>query len=129
MAFLGSQLPAPVEQESGDEGVLIFTGGAPAEVIVQLTPSSVTVLEYAGVWESSDRFVVKPRLLGTIKWRRLSETATMNAVSALIKGARESRLGRYRRCSVCDENTPPESLFGDDDVCASCSQQQRYVVH
>ena len=53
----------------------------------------------------------------------------MNAVSALINGARETRLSRYRHCSACDEKHPPESLFGDADVCAACSQQQRYVVH
>lgn len=129
IAYLGSQLPAPVEQEPADEGALVFTGGAPPEVIVHLTHSNVTVLEYAGVWEASDRFVVKPRHVGTIKWRKLPETATMNAVSALIRGAREMRLGRYRRCSVCDEKNPPESLFGADDVCTACSQQQRHVVH
>lgn len=129
IAFLGSQLPAPVEQEPAGDEALVFTGGAPPEVIVQLTQTTVTVLEYAGVWESTDRFLVKPKHVGTVKWRRLSETATMNAVSALIKGARETRLGRYRHCAVCDEKHPPESLFGDEDVCGDCAQQQRYLVH
>ena len=129
IAFLGSQLPGPVEQESASDGVLMFTGGAPPEVVVQLTPSAVTVLEYAGIWDSAERFLVKPRHVGTVKWRRLSESATMNAVASLIKGARETRLGRYRRCSVCDGKNPPESLFGDDDVCTACLQQQRYIVH
>jgi len=129
IAFLGSQLPAPVDQEQADEGSIIFTGGTPAEVIVQLTRSAVTVLEYAGNWDTPDRFVVKPRHVGTVKWRRLPETATMNAVSALIKGARETRLHRYRHCSVCGEKTPPESLFGDDDVCGACAGPQGYLVH
>ena len=128
IAFIGSQLGAPVDQESADEGTLIFTGGTPPEVIVQLTQSSVSVLEYAGTWEAPEQFVVKPRLVGTVRWRRLPETPTMNAVSALIKGAREMRLGRYRRCSVCDEHTPPESLVADD-VCSMCSEQQDYRVH
>jgi hypothetical protein len=129
IAFLGSQLPGPVDQESGDEGSLIFTGGTPAEVVVQLTKSNVMVLEYAGTWETPDRFIIKPRHVGTVKWRRLPETAMMNAVSALVKGAREMRLHRYRHCSVCGEKTPPESLFGDDDVCSACSGPQRYLVH
>jgi hypothetical protein len=129
IAFLGSQLPAPVDQEQADEESMIFTGGTPPEVIVQLTKSHVTILEYAGAWESPDRFIVKPRHVGTVKWRRLPETATMNALSALIKGAREMRLHRYRHCSVCGEKTPPESLFGDDDVCATCSGPQGYSVH
>ena len=43
IAFLGSQLPAPVEQEPGDAGAIIFTGGAPGEVVVHLTEVSVVV--------------------------------------------------------------------------------------
>jgi hypothetical protein len=129
IAFLGSQLPGPVDQEQADEGSLVFTGGTPPEVIVQLTKSNVTVLEYAGFWDAPERFIVKPRHVGTVKWRRLPETAMMNAVSALIKGAREIRLHRYRHCSVCDEKTPPESLVGDDDVCTACTGQQGYLVH
>lgn len=129
IAFLGSQLPAPVDQEQADEGSLVFTGGTPPEVVVQLTTSNVTILEYAGTWETPDRFVVKPRHVGTVRWRRLPETATMNAVSALIKGAREMRLRRYRYCSVCGEKTPPESLHGDEDICSACAGPQGYSVH
>ena len=129
IAFLGSQLPTPVEQEAADQGALIFTGGSPAEVIVQLTRSSVVVLEYAGSWDTPERFVVKPRHVGTIRWRRLPETALMHALSALIKGAKEARLQRYRQCSVCGQKTPPESLFGDDDVCSACAEPRGYQVH
>ena len=128
MAFLGSQLPAPVEQEPGDEGSIIFTGGAPAEVVVHLTATSVVVSEFAGVWESEDTFVVRPRRVGVVKWRRLSETAVMNAVATLIKGAREARIARYRICRSCGETHPPEWLF-DDDLCQRCAGQQRDVVH
>jgi len=129
IAFLGSQLPAPVEQEAADEGALIFTGGAPAEVIVQLTRSSVVVLEFAGSWETPERFAVRPRHVGTIRWRRLPETALMNAISALIKGAKETRLQRYRHCSVCGRKSPPESLSGEDDVCVACVEPRGYSVH
>ena len=88
IALLGSQLPAPVEQEPADDGSIIFTGGAPPEVVVHLTDSSVRVSEFACAWETPEHFVVKPRLVGVVKWRRLSETAVMNAVSTLIKGRR-----------------------------------------
>jgi hypothetical protein len=128
IALIGSQLTAPVEQESADDGSLVFTGGSPAEVIVQLNQSSVAVLEYGGEWETSERFVVKPNHVGTVQWRQLSETAAMNAVSALIKGAREARLGRYQRCRICNQKQPPELLF-DDDVCETCAAPPDYVVH
>jgi len=128
MAFLGSQLPSPVEQEQAGDEALVFTGGSPPEVIVQLTRSGVTVLEY-GKWETRDQFVVKPRHVGTVKWRRLPETAMMNAVSALIKGARAMRLHRYRPCSVCGAKTPPELLSGEEDICSACAGPQGYSVH
>src|SRR5689334_3286986 len=102
IAFLGSQLPPPVDSQTASDGSMVFMGGAPAEVVVHLTASSVTVSEYAGTWESPARFVVTPRRLGVLKWRRLPETAMMHALSALIKGAREKRLARYRRCTICD---------------------------
>jgi hypothetical protein len=129
MAFLGSQLPSPVEQEQSDDEALVFTGGSPPEVIVQLTKSAVTVLEYGGFWETPERFVVKPRHVGTVRWRRLPETAMMNAVSALIKGARSMRLHRYRVCSACGEKTPPESLSREEGLCAACAGPQGYSVH
>jgi hypothetical protein len=128
IAFLGSQLPAPVEQQPGDDGSIIFTGGSPAEVVVHLTHASVVVSEFAGVWDTAGSFVVRPRRVGLVKWRRLSETAVMNAVSTLIKGAREVRRARYRTCRYCNENNPPEWLFGDD-LCLRCAEQQRDVVH
>src|SRR5947208_858444 len=114
IAFLGSQLPHPVEQQPAGDGSMIFTGGTPAEVVVHLDESIVVVSEYAGVWKSPERFMVKPRRIGLLKWRRLPETAMMNALAALIKGAREMRLTRYRPCSMCGEKSPPEALFAGD---------------
>jgi len=128
IAFLGSQLPAPVEQQPGDAGAIIFTAGSPAEVVVHLTHTSVVVFEFAGVWDTAGTFMVRPRRVGLVKWRRLSETAVMNAVSSLIKGSREMRLARYRICRYCNESSPPEWLFGDD-LCLRCAEQQRDVVH
>jgi hypothetical protein len=128
IAFLGSQLPSPVEQQSEDDGSLIFTGGTPGEVVVHLTDSKVTVSEFAGVWQSPGHFAVKPRRVGTLLWQRLHETALINALSALIKGAREMRQSRYRPCASCGEKQPPELLFGDQ-VCPACSEPQTYRVH
>ena len=128
IAFLGSQLPSPVEQQPGDAGAIIFTGGSPAEVVVRLTHTSVVIFEFAGDWDAGGAFLLRPRRVGSVKWRRLSETAVMNAVSSLIKGAREMRLARYGTCRYCHERNPPEWLFGDD-LCLRCAEQQRDVVH
>lgn len=128
IAFIGSQLPTPVDQQPGDQGSIIFTGGAPAEVVVHLTATSVVVSEFAGFWESGDTFVIRPRRVGLVKWRRLSETAAMNATSTLMKGAREVRLGRYRICRSCGESHPPEWLF-EDSLCQRCADQQQDIVH
>jgi hypothetical protein len=128
IAFIGSQLPSPVEQQLAGDNSMFFVGGAPAEVVVRLDESNVVVSEYAGVWDSPSRFIVKPRRVGLVKWRRLPETAMMNALSSLIKGARDMRRGRYRSCTVCGEKTPPESLFADD-VCEECGRQPGDVVH
>jgi hypothetical protein len=128
IAFLGSQLPSPVAQQSEDDGSLIFTGGTPAEVVVHLTHSKVTVSEFAGAWQSPGHFTVKPRRVGTLLWGRLPETPLINALSALIKGAREVRQSRYRACVSCGEKQPPELLVGDD-MCPACSEPQTYRVH
>jgi hypothetical protein len=127
IAFLDSQLPTPVDRQIAADGSMIFTGGAPAEVVVQLTDASVIVSAYAGIWVTPDRFVVKPRRMGLLKWRRLPETLLMNAALALIKGAREVRLASYRLCTICGNKYPPETLF--DDVCAWCGEESPGVVH
>jgi len=128
IAFLGSQLPPPVDSETASDGSMVFMGGDPAEVVVHLTASSVTVSEYAGKWESPNHFVVTPRRLGLLKWRRLPETAMMHALSALIKAAHEIRLVHYRPCTFCGQRHPPEVLTADD-VCPSCSETPRSSVH
>jgi len=128
IAFLSSQLPEPVEQSSGDDGTMIFIGGSPAEVVVHLSPRKVTVSEFAGVWDSPGHVVVRPRRVGTIVWARLPETPLLNALSALIKGAREKRVGRYLTCISCGEKRPPELVFANG-TCAACSEPQTYRVH
>jgi hypothetical protein len=52
IAFLGSQLPAPVDQQEVRGGAIQFLAGDPPEVVVVLTDSAVVVSEFAGVWET-----------------------------------------------------------------------------
>jgi hypothetical protein len=128
IAFLGSQLPAPVDQQPSENGSIQFIGGDPAEVVALLTNTSVVISEFAGVWVSPFHFSAKPRRMGVVKWRRLPENALLSAISALIKGARESRLATFQTCQYCGRRTAPEWLH-DDGVCQACADQHSGAIH
>jgi|ERR1700694_816110 hypothetical protein len=128
IAFLDSQLPRPVDRQAFANGALEFTGGDPAQVVVLLTDTSVVVSEFAGVWETPFNFVAAPHRVGLVKWNRLPETPLMNAISALIKGAREARLSQFQTCQYCDTNTAPEWLH-DDHVCQACAVNHLGAIH
>lgn len=128
IAYLGSQLPEPVDQQPSDDGSLQFTGGDPPQVVALLTDTSVIVSEFAGVWESPFKFAVKPRRVGVVKWRRLPENALLAALSALIKGARESRLASFQTCQYCGHKTAPEWLH-DAGVCQACADRHSGAIH
>ena len=128
IAFLSSHLPEPVDQQPDGTGGIVFTGGSPGEVIAHLTDSIVVIAEFRVRWENPGTPVVKARRVGVLKWRRLPETALMNAVASLIKGAREMRLARYRTCRFCGTSTPPEWLQSED-VCQTCAEREPGTVH
>ena len=128
IAFLGSQLPEPVDQQPDVDGTLQFLAGDPPEVVVLLTGTSVIVSEFAGAWETAFKFVARPRRIGVLKWRRLPETALWHALSALIKGAREARMSRFQVCQFCEKNTAPEWLH-DERICQSCADQHSGAIH
>ena len=128
IAFLGSNLPAPVERHEDVDGAIRFTGGDPPEVVVVLTDSSVVVSQFSGVWESPFTFSARPRRVGVVKWRRLPENALLNAIAALVKGAREARLASFETCQYCGQRTAPEWLH-DEGVCQSCADQHSGAIH
>lgn len=127
LAFVGTHMPTPFTQEEVD-GVVIFTGGAPSEVIVRLTDTAVSVEEYAVRWETPYTPVVRPRRVGLVKWRRLPESQLMSVVGDLIKGASATRRSRYRTCTFCGKTNPPEWM-NDDTTCQNCAEQEFGVVH
>ena len=128
IAFLGSNLPAPVERQEDVDGAIRFTGGDPPEVVVVLTDSSVVVSQFSGVWESPFTFSARPRRVGVVKWRRLPENALLNAIAALVKGAREARLASFVTCQYCGQRTAPEWLH-DEGVCQACADQHSGAIH
>jgi hypothetical protein len=109
IAYLNSNLPAPVEQAESEAGVRQFLGGDPVEVVARLTDTSVTVSEFAGVWESPFTFAMRPRRVGVLNWRRLPENALLAALGALIKGAREARLASIRPARTADAGRRPNT--------------------
>jgi hypothetical protein len=128
IAFLGSNLPTPVERHEDVDGSIRFTGGDPPEVVVVLTESSVVVSQFSGVWESAFTFAAKPRRVGVVKWRRLPENALLSAIGALVKGAREARLASFETCQYCGQRTAPEWLH-DEGVCQACADQHSGAIH
>jgi hypothetical protein len=127
IAFLGSNLPQPVEQHDDEDGGVIFTGGSPAEVVAHLTDSTITIAEYYGTWDTPYAFTVKPRRVAIVKWRRLADTPLMNALTQLIHGARDARLATYRTCPSCGQLKPPEFMIAE--ICADCADRESTVVH
>jgi len=128
IAYLSSQLPAPVEQLAMDDDSIRFIGGDPPEVVAALTATSVIVSEFSGVWESPFTFTAKPRRVGVLKWRRLPENALLAALSALIRGPRDARLASFETCQYCGKRTPPEWMH-DAGVCQSCSDRHSGSLH
>lgn len=128
IAFLGSHLPPPVEQQVDAEGAVQFIGGEPPEVIALLNHSSIVVSEFSGFWETPFKFTAKPRRVGVLKWRRLPENALLDALSALIKGARDARLASFQICQYCERKTAPEWLH-DDHVCQACADMHSGAIH
>jgi hypothetical protein len=128
IAFVGAQLPTPVEEHQADDGSFIFSGGDPAEVIVQVTESTVLVAAFAGDGNEHDPLGVEARPVAELHWRLLPETAVMNALSALIKGAREARLSTYRVCIDCGTKKAPEQMQ-TDEVCLECAEGGPGTVH
>ena len=127
LAFISTHIPTPFTQEDA-EGVVIFTGGEPGEVVVRLTDRAVIVEEYAMQWETPDMPVLRPRRVGMVRWRRLPESQLMSVVGDLIKGAREKRRARYRACFFCGKTSPPEWM-ADETACRSCAEYEPSVVH
>jgi hypothetical protein len=128
IAFLGSNLPTPVERHVEPQGFLRFVGGDPPEVIAILSDTNVEISEFVGVWETPLTFKATSRRVGTVKWRRLPENALLAAISALVKGAREARLASFQTCRYCGQRTAPEWLH-DEMICQSCADQHSGAIH
>jgi len=127
LAYISTHMPRPFTQDESD-GAVVFTGGSPGEVIVRLTATTVIVEEYAVSWETTARPVLRPRRVGSVKWRRLPESELMTIVRQLIKGARQIRLARFRSCRRCGKVQPPEFIAAGE-LCRMCVDRSPAVIH
>jgi hypothetical protein len=127
LAYLQSQLPQPIDRHDDADGIR-FLAGEPPEVLVTLTESIVVVEEFAGEWEKPAKFRLTPRRIGLLHWPHLPENELLNALAALIKGARAARHSRYQPCERCDKPTPPEWMH-DAGLCQSCATDGGGLVH
>ena len=118
-AFVVAHLNDPVEEAVREDGTYL-TSGQPAEVVVRIDDSTVTVFEYAVKWEDPFTPVIRPRRVGSVVFRRLPERAAMRAIQALIDGAREARQQKFRTCDSCNRQQPPEWMR-EPNICQACA--------
>jgi hypothetical protein len=128
LVSLTHELPQPVAQETGLDGVTVLVGGDPGEVVVHVTRSSVTVSEFAIEGDGPHHPVTRTILFGRIQWRRLDGVRALEILRALIFEARQSRHGKYRTCRYCEAVKPPESMH-DEDVCQACAEEHLGIVY
>jgi hypothetical protein len=128
IAFFEARLASPLDRADGADGSITYTSGQPAEVVIRLTPTTITVSEFAIAWESPSRPVQAPRRVGSIRWRRVSSTRAIAIIEQLVAAARETRRARFQLCRSCDRPQPPEWMF-DDSTCQSCAESNPGVVH
>jgi len=121
---LAALLPPPVEIEA--IGRLI--GGEPAEVIVTVSPTTVTVEAYAARWNGPHELVTAGRQVGVFPLPTADEPGLLAAVKAAIGQARAIRLATYRTCTHCGQTNPPEWMH-DQTVCQTCAERDLGVVY
>lgn len=125
LAFLSSHLPAPVRQEDTPDGATHFVAGSPPQVAVRLTHRAISVFEMTGTQEPPGGPLIRPRLVGTLLWRRLAPGQAMVVTADLIDAARQNRLATYRRCALCDALVAPELMR--DELCLQCDSDRSSV--
>lgn len=128
LAYFENALPAPVEQATAPDGSITYRSGNPGEVIVHLSPATITVSLFTVQFASPSQAMVVARPIGYVKWRRLDVNHATAVVEALVTAARAARRATFRTCSSCETLRPPETMT-DDGVCLLCAAPVRDQVH
>ena len=128
LAEIGRLLPAPVQEETRLDGVSVFVGGDPGEVVVRVSGNQVSIAVFSVRWEGPHTAVVCPRQIATLSWKRLPASRTMILLHDLIEAAREIRRSGYRQCQRCGETKPPEWMH-NANTCQACAERDLGIVY
>jgi hypothetical protein len=71
----------------------VLVGGDPADVIVRISGSNVSIAVYSVRWEGPHMPVINPKQLTTLNWKRLPATTVMTTLHGLVIAAIEIRRG------------------------------------
>jgi hypothetical protein len=128
LAEIRQLLPHPVQEQTRLDGVLVFAGGDPSEVIVRVSDHKVSVAMFSVRRAGPCTPVVCPQQIATVNWRRLPAAQTMMVLYELIEAAKAIRRSRYRQCERCGETNPPEWMH-DATTCQACAERDLGVVY
>lgn len=128
LAYFENALPGPVEQATAPDGSITYHYGDPGEVIVHLSPATITVSQFTVQFASPSRPMVVARPVGYLKWRRIDTNHAAAAVEALVSAARAARRATFRTCASCETLRPPE-MMTEEGVCLLCAAPTHDTVH
>jgi hypothetical protein len=122
-------LPAPVQQDLSDEGILL-TAGDPGLVAVRVSDRGLVVSVFGIRWDGPHTPTRNDRELSRLSWEELPLELPEQAVVAcsLIQAALVLRRAKFRECRFCQRSVPPEWQHGTD-VCQGCAERHLGVVH
>lgn len=128
LAYFENALPAPVEQAAAPDGSITYRSGDPGEVIVHLSPGTITVSQFTVQFMAPDQPMIVARPVGYLKWRRVDANHATAVVEALLSAARAARRATFRTCVSCETLRPPE-MMADEGMCLLCAAPTRDTVH
>jgi hypothetical protein len=106
--------------ESDGDGIHIFLGDEPDEVIVQIKGSKLAISVFSRRWDGPSSLIVHPIPIATLNWRRIPFELLHPELTSLIEIARKIRRSKFRKCLKCGDTKPPEWML-DEQTCQSCS--------
>jgi hypothetical protein len=96
--------------------------------VVEQTDDEVRIYRFMQSWPHPHEPVVKPVLLGSVRWRELAPAVALELCRLLIDEASRQRCASFRTCRYCNETLGPEHMQ-TDDVCHGCAERYLGVVH
>ena len=102
--------------------------GDPPEVVVERTRREVRISRFELGWPHPHEPVVKPVLLGTVRWPELAPAVALEVCRLLVDEAGRQRREAFRTCRYCKATLGPEHMQ-TDDVCQGCAERYLGVVH